>query len=203
MVLTKDFIRKQVEFMEVNPTVGAAQSEYQWFDSESLIASLNNMESLINRKTLSKSKEVKWLGTGGSVFRKDAVNQVGGFDQNIKGASEDVDITARIKEAGWSLCLTQVKWYHRYSDTWKSLWAKFVWYGYGIHYVHHKHKNLISLGGAFPPIRFIVAIRHSIIGFRLHPQKLLFLLPIKEVFEFSAMWYGFIKSHLNGHGHQK
>jgi GT2 family glycosyltransferase len=52
-----------------------------------------------------KNLMVEWLGGGNMSFRRSILNNLGGFDQNYTGNNsyEDVDISARVRKAGYKL----------------------------------------------------------------------------------------------------
>ncbi len=81
--------------------------------------------------------------TEGSIYRVKAIRQVGGFDDQINGAGEDLDAAYRVGAVGWLFGTTSAELYESCRETWKSLWDQYVWYGYGGHYIVHKNKIII------------------------------------------------------------
>ena len=80
--------------------------------------------------------------SSGSVYRLEAAKQVGGFEKAIKGAGEDTDIAYRILEAGWKIFITTNGFLIDYNTKFKQVWKKSIWYGYGAHFIVHKHIEL-------------------------------------------------------------
>jgi glycosyltransferase involved in cell wall biosynthesis len=196
-VLPNDFIRKHVEFMEKNPNVGAACGR-EIFHGENVVDVLESANTL--QTNPHKTTEVDVVDVGGAIYRLETMNQVGGFDPNLKGAGEDVDITTKIKETQWKLSLSPAKFYHRHRKTWRSLWAEYSWFGYGMHYVNHKHRRRFS-ANYIPPIAFVQGLRRSFRIYKQIHQKKAFLLPLHYVFKHTAWFFGFVQSHRDGHGH--
>jgi hypothetical protein len=72
MELPTDFVRKQVQFMDSNPNVGIGKARYGVDKNAKLVASLENMEVLINYKVEGET-ELKYLGTSGCIYRVQAI----------------------------------------------------------------------------------------------------------------------------------
>ena len=203
MVLPKDFIQKQVDAINENPSIGVVGANMKGRCRNSMVAKLEAMsqsrdyEFGILRKWRRSPRK---LGTGGSIFRLAAIRDVGGFDLNIRGAGEDSDITTRIKAAGYLLILSQVEFEHEFKQTLKSLWNQLVWYGYGSHYCYHKNKDLTDLVYTyFLPVSFGGGIVRAILSFVATRRKISFLLPFYNLFKATAWWFGFFKANLEGY----
>jgi len=192
VILSKDFSLKQVEFMEQNPHVGIAGARYRYISKEGKL--VNDLQSLLCRAESTDA----WMGS--NISRIEALRQVGGFDKRIKGACEDIDIIARIKAADWLVSINQeAKFYHNCRDTWRDLWNEQKWFGYGGHYISHKHKFV--LWRRVPPASFMSGLMLALKVYKLTYQKKSFLLPSQSVFQSIAWCLGFIKSHMDGYGH--
>jgi glycosyltransferase involved in cell wall biosynthesis len=198
MELTPDFVRKQVEFMERNPKVGAAKGRYKLIKSKNIVAILENSRAFHLLK-----EDSKIVGTGGSIYRIEAIKKIGGFDEGIRGAGEDLDALLRMQKEGWLLSRTDAEFYESFKDNWKDLWLEYYWWGYGAHYVRHKHKDKISLIVRLPPVSFIIAFARLFLIFRSTARLSYLLLPIHSVFKDSAWIFGFLRSHKNEYGHKK
>lgn len=203
MILPKDNVRKQVEFMEENPKLGKARSRWGLMDEGNLVADLENLRTLERDESSSQRKAAtsKFVGIGGSICRVKALKEAGGFDEHIKGAGEDIDIAVRLKGKGWLLSKSQARFYHRFRRTWSGLWNQYFWYGYGMHYVNHKHKGLFPYWAEIPPIVFVEGVLRSLDVYENTLRKLSFLLPIHYIFKNSAWCFGVLKSHIDGYGH--
>jgi len=209
LLLAKDHVKKQVRFMEENPRVGIAKGRYGISSAQNLIANLENVGDFVHfwrdaEGFVHSGKETSKLpGTGGSIYRVEAINQVGNFDKNIMGACEDTDIAWRIKLAGWSICVTGATFHKWRKETLFDLWNHHFWYGYGLHYIFHKHgrKNIFPSHKMVPPAGFVEGLLYSMTAYKLTRRKMVFLLPLQYTFKRTATCLGFTKSHIDSYGH--
>lgn len=201
MILPKDHVRKQVGFMEQHPKVAIAGGSFGLWPQASPVAFLDNLVYVTHRlKHGEKSSSLP--GTGGAIYRVKAVKQVGGFDENIRGSCEDIDIAYRVKSVGWVVVRDKALFYGRCKETWKKLWNQYLWHGYGAHYIAHKDKGIISLPKMSPPSIFFVGIIDGVWAYKLTRRKIAFLLPFLFIFKNFAWWLGLFKGHLKGYGHK-
>lgn len=206
MVLSRDFVQNQVELMKKNPIVGVAGGQMKGRPSRNLVAELEGM-------SISRDFEIgihrnwrvdpKKLGTGGSIFRLAAIRKAGGFDTSIIGAAEDADITARIKSAGYLLFVGQAEFEHDFRQTLTGLWNQYAWYGHGMHYFCHKHKDFTESALVyFWPVSFAWSVIRSLLTFKNTHRKIAFFLPFFNLFKATAYWFGFFKAHQERYGHE-
>lgn len=191
MSLSRDFVRKQVEFMDRNPDVGIGKGRYGIHPTTSLVAYLENIEAVIKlnckQKTLSEP-----LGTGGSIYRIEAIRKIGGFDQNIQGVGEDMDAEHRIRTSGWLLKTTAAEFYEKRRDNWKDLWNEYFWHGSGGRTIFNKVSPHSMLYKMFPPTIILIVISRSCNAYKLMHKKIVFLLPLHWIFKRTAWFLGFI-----------
>jgi glycosyltransferase involved in cell wall biosynthesis len=199
MVITNGYVREQVEVMEKNPHVGIAKGR-EVYNGSSLVAVLESMRPLIYRSRKWKSLVV--VGTAGAIHRVEAIKQAGGFDRSIKGANEDVELGMRIQYLGWVPALSNPVFYHTPRQTWQALWQEYFWWGYGTHFVRHKHgKRSIALVYEFPPFAFISGVATSVYAYRLTHKMVSVLLPLQYFFKNVARCLGYVHSHFDKYGH--
>lgn len=198
IILSKDYVEQQVNFMEQHPSVGIAVGSFDILQGDNWVAALENIGYVLDSSKNRGKLTSKLLGTEASIFRVEAIRKVGGFDRNIKGAQEDIDIAYRIKTAGWQLHITNAVFYERQKRTWKALWNQHFWYGYGLHFVQHKNKgrNLFL-------DRTVDRIPLSFLAYKLTHRKVVFLLPFNFIFKKTALLFGFVTAHVNGYGHKQ
>jgi glycosyltransferase involved in cell wall biosynthesis len=209
MILAMDYISKQLEFMEQHPNVGIAGGEFGEFSGRTLCAALENLVYVSVSSMQTRKKKIfsrqgeqhRFIGTEGSIYRVKAVRQVDGFDTNMKGAGEDVDVAFRINRAGWELERTDAIFFESCRESWKDLWNQYLWYGYGGHYISHKSKQLTPLYEMTPLLGFLVGIVYSLIAYRISKRKISFLIAFHYAFKRIAWCAGFIKGHLDNYGH--
>lgn len=187
--------------MERNPNIGAGQGTFiEVEDKRSTIVSNIDCARLVYRKLL----KPETIGTGGSIFRLKALESVGGFDIRIKGAAEDLDVTRRIRESGWTLGVNpSARVYSKLPirTTLKAFWAKYSWYGYGNHFLFHKFKDQMLLIEYFPPFALLVTFRLASLIYRSINMKKAIIWAILQSIGMMAKYVGFIRAHLDGYGH--
>jgi len=196
MVLSRDFVRKLVEFMEKSPRVGIGKGKYGMYAKANLIGTLENMEFVIINVRIKRKANSAPLGTGGSIYRIEAIRQVGGFDQNIRGSGEDRDAEYRIRADGWSLEIIPAVFYERRRKTWKSLWNEYFWHGRGGAYIFGKSKWIVNLYKLWPPVAFMIEFSRVARAYKLTRRKTALLLPLHYAFKRTAWFFGFLRGLL-------
>jgi len=196
MILPKDHVSKQVQFMEENPKVGIAKAKYGMPPGENIVAALENIPFIVY-DSKSGPLDSKLPGTGGSIYRVEAIRQVGGFDSHMKGVGEDQDAAYRVKAAGWILQRSPAVFYERRVQAWKDLWDKYLWYGYGDYQLYRKNRNVFSLCKMVPFAGFVAGALYTLDAYRLTRRKSVFLLPFHFAFKMTAWCSGFARCHSN------
>jgi len=203
MILSRNFVNELVKFMEQHPKVGIAKGKQALERGGNTLGTLEAYSRAAGRMVDYNSRKAfsKALGTGGAIYRIEALRQAGGFDENLRWYGEDMDIEIRIRAAGWLLRTINVRFldYERRGLSWKSLWSRYWLRGYYTHYFLHKNPGMLRHYKMFPPAAFLSGIISANTLFRLTCQKAVFLLPFQNLFKMSAWYVGFIKSHLNSH----
>jgi len=198
MILPKNHISKQVEFMEKNPGIGIAKARYGVLSNESLIEFLENCAFVAADHIYGGKPTSRTLGTGGSIYRVEAIRQAGGFNVSLN-AGEDMEAENRVKEKGWLLYLASPAiFYEQRRKSWRSMWWENVWHGYGGYRVFYKNKRLISLYKMIPPAGFLAGVWYATVAYRVLRRKIVFLLLIHYALKRAAWCLGFIKSQLMG-----
>lgn len=194
MSLSKDFVRKQVEFMDRNPDVGIGKGKYGINHTTSLVAYLQNIEAIVEFLNCEQKTVSKPLGTGGSIYRVEAIRKVGGFNENIKGVGEDMDAEYRIRTTGWLLQTTTADFYENRRNNWKDLWNEYFWHGSGGRIIFNKVSPHSMLYKMFPPTTILTVISRSCNAYKLTHKKVVFLLPLHWIFKRIAWCLGFAMS---------
>jgi len=194
MVLPRDHVQKQVKFMEANPDVGIAKARYGFSLNDNLVGMLENLSYIINDRDPSKI-ESNYPGTGGAIYRIDAIKQVNGFDDNLTGVGEDQDVAYRIKKAGWLVKRSNAVFFEIREQKWGDLWRKYCWYGYGNYFLYKKNKSIFKLCMMTPFVGFLTGLFHSFSAYRLTGKAAVFLLPLHYFFKNSAWLYGFLRAY--------
>jgi glycosyltransferase involved in cell wall biosynthesis len=195
MVITKSFIKKQVEFMDRNQNVGIAKGKYvpcQGYN-ETSVAVLEDLEFLLSTVFEGKTSS-KCLGTSGCIYRVRAIKGVGGFDPYIVGVGEDMDAENRIREKGWSLYVIPAFFYETRRQTWKALWNEYYWHGQGGNRLFKKSWRVFNLYKLFPPVALFYEFARVPKAYQISRKKIAFLLPFHYAFKRTAWILGFVKS---------
>lgn len=197
MILPKDHVIRQVEFMNKNPKVGIAKARYGMINQESVVAVLENVPFMLY-DSKGVSFDSKLPGTGGSIYRVKAIRQVSGFDNGMRGVGEDEDAAFRIREAGWLLKRSSAIFYERRVRTWRNLWSKHVWYGYGDYQLYRKNRQIFSLSKMTPIAGLAFGFLLVVDAYRLTRRMSVLLLPFHYAFKSTAWCLGFAKGKRSG-----
>ena len=198
MVLPADHIRKQVAFMEKNHKVGIAKARYGINFQEKLVGFLENASSWALDQKYGGQTTTKPLGTGGCIYRVEAVKQTSGFDQRLTGVGEDQDVENKVSKAGWLLYLgSPAVFFEKRRKTWKLLWQEYFWHGYGNHSLYTKNRKLIPLHKLVPPAGLIAGVLYSMSAYKATFRKKVFLLPIQYSFKRTAWFFGFVRGQID------
>jgi glycosyltransferase involved in cell wall biosynthesis len=189
MILPENFIQTQYEFMENNPEVGVAKAAYGVIPEANLVASLENMSFVAENSRYE-------CGTGGSIYRTQALLQAGNFDERLRFAGEDHDAAFKINAAGWLLQRSPAIFYEKPRTSWRNLWIKYFHWGYGLYDACQTNPNLLVLYEMTPLAGFIGGLKRASIAYKLTHKKRTFLLPLQFVFKLSAWCLGYLKGYL-------
>ncbi|MEM1506754.1 MAG: glycosyltransferase [Candidatus Bathyarchaeia archaeon] len=202
-VFPKDFVKKQVEFMDRNKKVGIGRARYGILNGLNYVAFLENIPFVVEslRIMVNEKAPLGICGTEGAIYRTKAIRQAGGFDENIKGAGEDIDLARRILALGWEARVTDAIFYEICKESWWDIWKQYFWWGYGGHYIFHKTKDLDFPFKMSPLGGFMAGILRFPYAFQLVKRKILCLLPFHYAFKRLAFCYGFTRAHIEGYGH--
>lgn len=200
MLLPRDFVEKQVDFMDKNPEIGIAKAQHQMKQGPNLLATLEIFARAADKMVdfkLEKSR-LKSLGTSGCVYRVEAIRQAGGFDCSIKGYGEDWDAEYRVRALGWSLCTTKVQYrdYERFGLTLRGLFQRYRRIGYDMHYFFQKHKDAFKVYRMLPPLAVFAGLSKSFQLYRILKKRIVFILPLEYLFKNLAWWTGYLRRSL-------
>ena len=199
MVLSSDFLRNLVEFLEKNPGAAIVKGRQALTPGRNLLATLELYSRAAGRMVNYQSKQgrLKAVGTGGALYRVSAVKQIGMFDQNLRGNNEDWDFELRLRKAGWTRHTANVLFYdyERFGLSWNVLWRRYWLRGYNSRYFYHKHPGLMKHYLMFPPSASLFGLLSAFKLFALTGRKEVFLLPFPAGFKMTAWYAGFLGNH--------
>jgi GT2 family glycosyltransferase len=203
-ILTRNYIKKQVDFLEKNPQVGITSGIFKTVP-RNMILNLEVAPFIVNQRNFLNAKNIIWktdklIGTGGTTFRTKCLRQVNGFDEKITGAGEDTDLVFRIKNAGWLLRPNHAELIelHGGLSKPKDLWRKYFWYGYGCQKNFYKARATFSFPRMSPMAGFAAGVFYSFPAYKFLHQKQVFLLPLHFCLKHIAWTFGFMKGQFQG-----
>jgi glycosyltransferase involved in cell wall biosynthesis len=202
VVLRRDYVKKQVGFLERNPNVGIGRAIYGIWTKSGPVAYLENIPFVVESMRAHEQAPLGICGTEGAIYRTAAIKQAKGFDTDITGAAEDVDLARRILAIGWSASITDAIFYELCRESWKDLWVEYAWWGYGAHYGFHKVREASMLFKLSPLGGLLAGFLRFPSAYRLTRRSLMLLLPFHYAFKRFAFCYGFTKAHISGYGHR-
>jgi glycosyltransferase involved in cell wall biosynthesis len=202
-ILTKSYVSKQVSIMKNNPRVGITSGVFKMVPGN-IILNLELIPFIVIKTNYKKPRNFIWkteklIGTGGSTFRVEALKQVNGFNEAIKGAGEDLDIALRIRKAGWLTNLNDGEFFETHNGmfTFAHLWSKYVWYGNSCQKMYRENREIFSIARMSPLAGLITGFLFLPSAYLLLHQKKVFLLPIHYGLKMTAWMSGFIKGQIH------
>jgi glycosyltransferase involved in cell wall biosynthesis len=206
-ILSPCFVNSQVEFMKKNLHLGVAlgKFEYRKDIQTALPAILQGLSKYVETiEWINRKMPTGFPANDASTYLVEVAIQVGGFDENIEGASEDEDLILRLKNRGWTISVDEKATFYAFSrESWQSLWKENTWFGYGKHFLSHKHKVENFFWRNFPFFTAYSGLRQGILCYKLTRSKFSFLLPMLAFFNSTSLCYGFVRAHQEGYGHRK
>jgi glycosyltransferase involved in cell wall biosynthesis len=194
-VLVKDFVRKQVQLMDLNPQAAIATGRMGIQPDMSLMLQLDLLPYISEYLTKDWRDPSKLPGTGATTFRLSAIKGVGGFNSTLSGACEDIEVAYRMTQAGWSVVRGDSCFYETHENmiTIKELWKRSVRRGIHSRELHCKSPLFFSFYTMNPVASFVAGIRYSFLSFLVTKKKISFLLTFYFPFKMTAWYYGFTK----------
>lgn len=193
MAIEKSFLTKQVALMEQCPCAGIGVGMISILPNTNLVLKLDLLISVLLYSAREWKKPWRLPGTGCSLYRVSAVKQAGGFNDEIVGIGEDIDLARRIRRAGWSIISGEGQFYesHELMSTWSDVWRRNVARGVSHRQLYFKAPGFISVLKMNPLTSFIVSINYAVKSYRLTKLKIAFLLPLYYTYRMTAWFYGF------------
>lgn len=196
MTFPFDHVRKQVEFMERNPNLAIGKSKLSKIVAKNVAVYLELLPKIVDdaKSCESERRGLKFPGTGGAIYRVEAIRQVGGFDNCLRGAGEDQEAAYRLSAAGWLFAQSPTFCCEVREGKWNSLWNRYFWRGQGSYYLYRKNRKIFSVSKMNPIAGFISGLLQISAAYRKTGNKYVFLLPIHISFKMTAWSLGFLKA---------
>lgn len=202
-VLMKNYVSKQVEFMEKNPKVGITVGVVKLVP-RNLVLNLELIPVIVNHFQHGKPSSFLWRtnklpGTGGATYRVEALKQVNGFNPDLRGVGEDQDVAHRIQNKGWLIQLNYAQFYefHGGMSNFKHLWIKYVWYGIGSERIYRQNRTVFSLVRMSPIAGFLTGALYLPVAYQVLSKKMFFLLPMHYGIKMTGWMFGFMRGQFS------
>ena len=195
-VLEKDFVRRQINLMELNPKAAIATARMKFPYEQNQVLTLEHIPYIVENRFRDWKDPSKLPGTGGTTYRLKAIKEAGGFDENLQGSCEDIDAAYRMTQAGW-LIIRGNSFFeesHEGLSTFGALWKRSLKRGETSRRVYNKNTVFFSVYRMNPLASFVAGVRYGIIGYLLTKKKVSFLLPFFYAFKSTAWFLGFTRS---------
>ena len=207
-VIPPRFVRMHADFVKRNPSLGASGSRIG-SKGDSVVARLQGFHWFIRKLRKLEKKAPSWsrialLPMEGTICRLKALESIGGFDPEIQDSGEDVDLFIRMKLKGWRFGRTpNVETLHYGISSWRYLLQKHIGWGYGRHYLSHKHRQTMRpLVTGRTSFFLSEIIELTLLTASLSKDVACFLMPLHYLVRQVGFFLGFIKAHRAGYGHQ-
>lgn len=199
MLLSKNYVRKMVEYMETHPRVGIAKGIYLLRPGPNLFATLEIYSRAIGALKALNGRQIKHLGTGGSIYRLKPIKEIGGFNKNIKGYGEDWDLEKRIRAAGWLFGIVEVWWqdYERFGLSYRELWRRYIRRGYDAYYLCQENPYVVKFHKMLPLVGLVSGLLNISIVYKKVGKKIILFLPFFHMFKMAAWCLGFLIAKLH------
>ena len=160
------FVEKQIGLMNQHPKAGIGIAKLGMRQGENPILLLELIPDIVEYSRHDLIVLSKLPGTGGATYQNRSSSKVGGFDESILGAGEDLDISRRIKQAGWTIIRGDGEFFESHGQlfTWKKLWKRYVHQGIHLRKLYGKNNQFFSLYRMNPIASLLAAIRLFSIG---------------------------------------
>ena len=120
-----------------------------------------------------RNRYVNSLANLNVVYKKNAIQDVGGYDENLMSDAEDAELNHRLKKAGWKLLFVpEIVVFHRFRSSFWSWFKNMFRYGRGRARLLKRYPEMWRPCFILPPL-FLIAITSGLLAV-FHP---LFFLP--------------------------
>ena len=195
-IIEKDFVRKQVHLMDLNPSAGIVMGKLGILPNANILLILDHLPYIGAFSTRDCNSPSKLPGTGGTTYRRSAVKEVGGFNEEFQGACEDTEVAFRMTNAGWLVICGEGLFYesHGQMTTLSTSWKRSVKRGISSRKLYNKNNIFFSFYRINPFASFLVSFRYAVLGYLATKRKISFLLPFYYTFKNTAWFIGFTRS---------
>jgi glycosyltransferase involved in cell wall biosynthesis len=194
-ILTRDFVRKQIDTITQNPDVGILTGRMSILEDENPICVLDLIPLVVEYSQQDWKGEAKFPGTGGATYRIKAARQVGGFDETLNGLGEDIDVASRIRDAGWLILRGQGVFFesHGKLSSWGRLMRRSIEQGIQSRHLYSKSSKFFSIPRMNPFASAVAGCLYAVRGYKVTRKKIVLFLPFHFSIKMLMWFYGFCK----------
>ena len=194
-IFEKAFVRKQLSAIERNPNAGIVTGKVGIKNSYNPFLVLELIPEIVEYQLRDWATSSQLPGTCGALFRTAAAREVGGFNQGLTGAGEDIDMARRMRKAGWLIVKGAAVFYETHGNVsnWPEIWRRYIYLGHHSRKLYSRNPQFSSLYRMNPISSFIIALQYALRGYRLTKNRLSFLLPFFFSLKMVAWLHGFTK----------
>jgi cellulose synthase/poly-beta-1,6-N-acetylglucosamine synthase-like glycosyltransferase len=191
------WLNMAIEHLKSDPKVAAVRGVQGLTYNLPLSGALENYVKYIDEHEAPLECKVDYFGLGGSVLKKAAVVDAGGFRAMFRFVSEDTDLAARLKRLGYKIHNLQSAIFYHYSrPTWQALFKQYRGYGYYFRTIEKIYKEearnyrlLIALWNIlYCPL---ISVRTIFKAYKFTKDKRCVLMPFYYAFRLSAWTIGY------------
>ena len=143
-------------------------------------------------------KAAEDFAMGGSIVRKMAITQVGGFDSSFAFVAEDTDLVIRLTKAGWRILNSTTSiFFHQSRQSWSTLYEQYRDWGRGFAFVTGKYKGLFERLGSLDLLTSfltssIFSIRYIFKTYKVTKDLFCILMPFHYMYKRAAWAVGYM-----------
>jgi cellulose synthase/poly-beta-1,6-N-acetylglucosamine synthase-like glycosyltransferase len=197
--LSPTSLKKLVKDLSSHSNVAAVRGVQGITSALSLPGTLENYIKFIHDMECPREADASSFAIGGSLFRKEAIVSVGGFDRSFTVVAEDTDLSARLIKAGWKIlnCKTSM-FYHISRQSWKNLYKQYRGWGRGFALATRKHGCLFQKYGFLSLLMsflesFFFGIRYTLKTWVQTQDLWCILMPFHYVYKKAAWTLGYLE----------
>lgn len=154
--LEKDFVRRNVEALNADPSVGCAGGIIRNIDENETSAVISKAMASIfgvgnaTFRTGGKKGYVDTVAFG--AYRREVYDKIGGFDEALV-RNQDDEYNFRVISAGYKILFDpEIVSNYYVRGSFKKLWKQYYQYGYWKVYVNRKHRRVTTVRQLFPAL---------------------------------------------------
>jgi cellulose synthase/poly-beta-1,6-N-acetylglucosamine synthase-like glycosyltransferase len=195
--LHPDFLHNALEHLKTGSKVVAVRGVQGLTYNLPMSGALENYAMYIAEHEAQLEASVINFALGGSMFKKDAIIEAGGFREMFRFAAEDTDLAARLNRLGYKIHnLHSAVFYHYSRPTWKALFRQYRTWGcyrktiektYG---EETRSNGILNLALAISCT--LGSARTTFEAYRATKDKRCVLLPLNSAFKRSAWTIGYL-----------